>query len=252
MLSQKQKKKVLRESLRYVKGTTALALSQSKKAKSVKESPCNIYRSITELPFDRYLAVLYADNAEYCRINDIADKYGCTGIAILSKDKNYNWLELLKAWEDIQIQFADAFSYGNSKHTVELLADIARLESRIVTIENICDSLLISRNEQLIKQLAKYGIIRPFTEESYLDDVAFARSFLGNYTIQLSQKRKEYEAMTAGSTETPRPEVFDQILAEIDPKLKPEDISTMRFCTLYNKLKRKAELKDKYGTGENK
>jgi len=204
------------------------------------------------LPFDRYLAVLYADDPEYCNINDTVGRYGCTGVAILSKDKHYNWVQLLKAWDELQMQFSDAFSAGSNAHTVGLLADIARLESRIFTIESICESLLIQPNDELIKRLKKYGINKPFTEETLIQDIDFARSFCGNYKIQLEQKKKEYKEVTKTDGKKPRPEVFDQILAEVDPKIRPEDITTMRFCTLYAKLKRKAQLKSKYGTGEDK
>lgn len=184
------------------------------------------------MPFDRFL-ILYIDNDRNAIIKNIHSIEYVDNKRIVLCNTIPNQLHLIQASENILAQYFDAAGgVDNLPYILQLVA-IAKLQSRIERIKAISASLRNAKSEELIKALKKLGI---YSLETADDGIK-------RFEAQLATLQKELNRPKKGTA--PTYEMFDKILAEIDPKLTAEEITTERFCTLYNKLKTKAKAADK-------
>lgn len=146
-------------------------------------------------------------------------------------------LNLVKASEGILEQYMDAAGGKENAYIIDLLRDIATLKSRIVRIHHVIESLKLEYSQSLADTLLDCGILQPITPETDLDKVQQQIKMLEG---DLERRQKEYEGLNKKG-DKPSREVFERIMVQVDPKINAKDITTYRFCILFNDLKRKAD-----------
>lgn len=207
---------------------TELALRLSRKPTLPLPIPSsNYYTSLTELPLNRFL-IFYIDGDKNALIRggevmfhgEHRSVVGVKGVEGLGKLPD----TLLQEYFDL------SGGKDNAAYMMQLVA-LTKAQSRMDRAIEIVKSLMMQPNDELLKELKKIGLNNPDNIESWCK------------TQQLKIEKLEKE-MRPKSNEKPTYQLFDSILAEIDPMLD-DSISTYRFCTLYNKLKQKAKSAEK-------
>lgn len=210
--------------------------------------PNNIYTHIKDLPFDRFLR-LYIDK-DY------------KALAISGKP---NILHLVKASELVLNQYTDEVTDTEHFGAMYILGDIGYIQFKLASLEGIIETLSLSPDNELISTVKKLGFNYQFTQETIEKDLIHLQKQKNVLDVQLTEKQFEYvrlytDAKTSkirhalsehggnleavidacgrrDNGEQPTYKMFDRILASIDPKLKPEDLTTLRFTVLFNNLK---------------
>jgi hypothetical protein len=190
------------------------------------------------LPFDRFL-ILYIDNDRNAILKDIhhIEYEGNKRVVICVPCKDP--LQQIQAANNILAQYFDSAGGSDNMPYILQCIQIAKLESRIERIKAISKSLHQNLDEGLANSLRQLGV----------PDYKTAEVSVKRFETQLEKLRTDLYKPKKGSQ--PTYEMFDKILAEIDPKLTAEEITTERFCTLYSKLKTKAKTLEKsHGRGQ--
>lgn len=212
-----------------------------------RKIPSNIYTDIKDLPFDRFLQ-LYIDKNYHA----------------LVKHGKANILHLVKASHQVIDQYTDEVTELSQLGAMYILGDIAYIQFKMAALDGILESLKVNKDKSLISSARKLGFNYQFTDESIENDIVQMLKQKKVLMANLTEKQFEYirlysdaspskirKAMSEhganldavvenlgrkGKTEAPTHKLFNRILSEIDPKLEPKDISTLRFTVLYNKL----------------
>lgn len=201
---------------------TGIRLSQRKTKPIISEQP-NIYYSIKGYPFDLFLDFYCDGNYQ----------------ALLKYDKA-DIINLVDAGEKIKAEFFDC-SQGMSG--VDGLKDIIRLqvlESRITRIQAIVDSLQIRYSKELAETLRGLGIRNKVRPESIEKDLKRVVNEAQKYVLESEQIMAHLKSKNIKTTQ-PERKHFENILIEVDPTLRADEIDTYRFCVMYQKLKRQQE-----------
>ena len=147
-------------------------------------------------------------------------------------------ISLIKAGDQVTEQFTSAC--GTDISVVMLIVNMMKLEDKIARIKITVESLRTYWNDELVKDLRAMGIRNNVTPES-LDAVLIEAK---KFEIELKRTQDEYEKKSAGNGKEPSIEdkykMFYKIIAE-DGKYTVEDIDTMMFTVIYNKLKERAK-----------
>lgn len=237
------------------------ALQYGKKVKGITAGKSdNIYYSIEVLPFDKFLDRLINSNHRALVIKQ-------DDTQPFSGEQPIN---LIEAWEQIYTDFTQLMGEGANVAHIHILADIARLESKVDRIYAIMSSLKMFFNPELVEQLKKAGIRNPPTPEDLKEEIIEAET--KQWIIQIHERKVSYiskivkenndvikQALVdadydiTGAINILQPEskknvhtydMYDKILARIEPTLQPKDITTARFCRLYNDLRRKIKAQE--------
>lgn len=244
MLNNLRRKITIRALSASCRARTELALAgASPDLKRVRSK--NVCYSIRELYFDKFL-ILLIDGDLKSLIKDHKD--------ITYPHKPYGKeevLELCKAKEEVMQQWADGLGKESGEAHLRIIIDIYKLESKLERIQSIVDSLQYKYNTDLVNDLKALGIRRPIREAHLKDDLRLVVSESKRFVLELDKKCKALENMQVKS-EPPTYETYDNILTQVDPKLRPDEITTERFLTLYNGLRRKIKALEKHGSRTDK
>lgn len=233
MLRNWRKRTVIRAHMLLLQLTAQMVFLSSNRMKEVQaKSSCNIWPSIRELPFNLFLD-FYIDGIYSPLIKDPENKEDVPDI-----------LQLVKLGEQIKMEFADASGGKDNSKYIRLISDIAKLENKLMRVNELINSYERSNSDELLQCLKEQGINGNTPEQMRVSTKRFE--------LDLDRNKKALQAMAENSVEPPTRIMFDKILAQIDPKLRPEDITTFRYCTLYNTLKDKAKEVEKQQHGRRK
>lgn len=210
---------------------TEQAIKQSHKNTLPEKTPSNnIYRSIQELPFDKFLDFHVNGNYRALQIDP------SIGISYDNYEAD-DILELVKAGEQIALQYADASGGTDNKQYIQLVGEIQSLDSQIQRIYALAESYHIHPDPAVLEQLRELGI-NSNTYDIMLNEVK---------AYELKKELKEAALAKLSTGEKPTMELYEGILAEIDKTLTANQITTIRFCVLYTKLKLKHKQQEKNG-----
>lgn len=252
----------------------AMVLRLGAKTKDLQVTKSNnIYTSINTLPFDRFLCCLIDGlYSPICREYDM-DVYQYRDGA-----KIPDILELVKAWKVIEAEFSEHIGGSDNLYYIDLLATMGRLESKLERLDYILVSLQVAFNENLVADLKKMGINTvPTPEDLKIEKI---QNEAKRWVLQLNQKKAEYLGRQTKATDAeikevlfnfgydlnealallsdkvekkpPTYELYEKILSEIDPKLQAKDVTTLRVCILYGKLKARIKQRQADVAGKDK
>ena len=215
----------------YIKGLTRWAL-RSKEVKYQAESTNNVYTSITDLPFDRFIKFhVEHDLSALFKTDDDLSRYA---------------VQLIKLGQKITEEFTEAC--GADAAEVLHVATVAKLQSKIYRIEVTIEALKLMYNENLVADLKAMGIATRITQENLLHDLERATTEKTKFELQLKNVIKRYEEnkpkkqpLDPASEMLEQKKMYYSILAAYDAKIEPEHISTMKFTVIYNKVKERAK-----------
>lgn len=223
-----------------------LYLWKPRKKKKTRK-PSNIYYSIKGFPFDKFLDY-YVDKDIRGLVIEPTNKGWVTEklTPILKKlgiVKETDYLELVQAGEQIKLQFFEETAGATDVANMSNQIKKQRLEAKLIRIQAIVDSLSINYNEELAGLLKGLGIMKVPKPETIDEDLKMVIKEAKRYVLEIQQIEEHIKA-TNKKGEAPKREHFENILTEYDAKLMPEHIDALRFCVLYNKLKRRKEQED--------
>lgn len=144
-------------------------------------------------------------------------------------------VELAKIGDDLRTQFFDACNDDIS--AVSSLIRLAQLESKIERIQAIVDRLRLGYSKDIADLLKGLGIPHVVKEDTIENDLKVVVSHAKRYVLEIDLIKKK---MQSKKSEPATRDMYENILVEIDPKLKASDIDVLRFAVLFNRLKEKA------------
>lgn len=205
--------------------------------------PYNLFTSINDLPFSQYKRLTIDDNTEALIMpSGTYDRLSFRDIRQVHSDIQRDSI-LAEAAERVKEQFEEALGGEEIK---DLIGSVWTLESLNAKINRLKDYLL------LFLQYPSEAFVELFKAEGFdystadLNEYAQrVRNRIASYEMQLEQKKALYEKHY-GENEvfTPTYEYYADIMAEIrkiEGWAVPDTISTLDFCTYYNRLRKHYE-----------
>lgn len=156
--------------------------------------------------------------------------------------------QLQAHWEVVYNAFCDSIANSQMKSYLMMQGNILFYTTKIGRIQNLIDACRMFYCPELLDVLRSEGYNLPFTEESYLADldkvVLMAKQFVIKRD-QLEMKLNESEG-TKPKTQLDYQFFADVLNAIMEVKKVnvDENITTLRFCRLYNDLIAHVEKKN--------
>lgn len=195
----------------------------------------NIYRSIRELPLDRFIRIStdadmnlsYLDK-DYPNTNDIS---------------NCPTMELFEVWDKINMEYTNEMDTGLLKETISLHITIDHLVVKFQTIAGIITVLNQSYDADLIEILKEYGYNYAFNwdkQDQFKTDLKRVISVSKNILVDIEKKKSDLVSMMpTGESKTKTVDDWEEDMIILnDDAGYPIDWSTETVSTFIKRYKR--------------
>ena len=144
-------------------------------------------------------------------------------------------LECVKVGNELKTQFYDGCNDDIS--SVQSYIRLAQLNSKVALINSIIEALNEYYDKELANLLRDLGIPHKVKEGTLQKDLRIVANHAKKYSMEIELIEQK---LSSNKSKPATRDMYENILAEIDPKLNAKDIDTLRFVVLFNRLKEKA------------